>query len=83
MTVNGYSVTSHKENAFSMNTEVVTTDLEQEIADLESRLRHAKSLLTSSRPAASRSDTSLSHGPNGTPLKPLFYYPIDIVAYWN
>lgn len=70
MTVNGYPVTSHKENAYSyMNTKVETLDLEQEIADLESRLRHAKSLRMASQPAASRSDTSLLQGPNGTLLE--------------
>lgn len=61
MTVNGCSSTSNDKNgSLSMDTKAGTADLEKQIADLESRLRHAKSLLTSSQPSS-----PLSHNPNG------------------
>lgn len=49
-----------------MNTKNNTENLEQEIADLESRLHNAKAQLASSRPSAPRSTkASLSREPNG------------------
>lgn len=80
MTVNGYSAMSDEKNgSLSMDTKPATKDLEKEIADLESRLHHAKSLLTSSspHPAVSRGDKPssfpLSHNPKGMPFNTPFF----------
>lgn len=63
LSYNHASMTTKLKNQHNKNNE----ELEDEIADLESRLHHAKIRLASSDPVASRSDgkVSLSHAPNG------------------